>query len=675
MKKGKFVLLAGCLVLTFCADPASRSGEDPIPGHHEFHNHMVGKVSFQEVTITDQFWRPKIEINRVASIRHALQEASQSIGYFDIAAGKSKAEHKGNLASDSDVYKIIQGAAYAMYHIPDKALEAIIDSVIDRIVAAQQPDGYLFTYWIAHDLSQRWTDLERKHELYCAGHMFEAAAAYYQVTGKKKFLEAAMRFADHIDSIFGPGKRHDVPGHEEIELGLFSLYKATGEKRYLDLSIFFINERGNPERIADALIPPEHDPGANTPWRWRHPSYRQDHLPVTEQYYAVGHAVRAGYLYASMADIAMETGSFEYLPALDSIWNDIVRKKLYITGGIGTRQFHDEGFGSDYLLPNDQAYCETCSGIALTFWNRRMNLLHGEAKYADLLELTMYNSGISGVSLSGDRFFYTNPLESDGKTKRRPWFNPPCCPTNMVRFLPEIGSTIYGKSDEGIYINQFIGSEVILKLEDQEVTLAQETRYPWDGAVNLEVDPDAPVDFTLHLRIPGWTRGELLPGGLYHYLEERTLPEEVILKVNGRRLRKMSMERGYVRIRRKWKEGDRVEVLLPMNVKLVAGNPRIEDAQGKVVLMRGPLVYCLEEIDNESFFEHTGEASLLPAEFTASYREDLLNGVVAISGTASLPAGGKEMHITAIPYYAWNNRGEGQMRVWLPFERLNYSQE
>jgi len=660
-------------MLASCADPKSRSGEDPVAGQDELHRHddlyrhTVEKVSFLDVTITDHFWRPKIEINRVAGIRHALQQASQSIEYFDIAAGKSDAEHKGNLASDSDVYKIIQGAAYALYQTPDAELEAIIGSIIDRIVAAQQPDGYLFTYWTVHDLSQRWKDIERKHELYCAGHMFEAAAAYYEVTGKRKFLDAAMRFANHIDSIFGPEKRLGVPGHEEIELALYKLFEVTGEKRYLDLSIFFIDERGNPERIADALIPPEHDPNANTPRRWRHPSYRQDHLPVTEQYYAIGHAVRAGYLYSSMADIAMETKDAKYLPALDSIWNDIVRKKLYITGGIGTRQFHDEGFGSDYLLPNDQAYCETCSGIALTFWNRRMNLLHGDAKYADLVELTMYNSGISGVSLSGDRFFYTNPLESDGKHRRRAWFDPPCCPSNMVRFLPEIGSTIYGKRGNEIFVNQFIGSEASIALPDNKIKLTQETDYPWDGGISLKVDPETPVDFTLHIRIPGWAHGELLPGGLYHYAKDETLPEEeVILKVNGRRIRKIHLERGYAVIHRKWKMGDMVEVELPINVRMVAGNPRIEDAQGKVVLMRGPMVYCIEEIDNEGYFDDASEVHLLPAGLKAEYREDLLGGVVTISGDASLDAKGKKFDITAVPYYAWCNREQGQMKVWLP---------
>ncbi len=668
MKKEVFILIVLCSVLALCAGPDSGSGENRPNDPSEEHLNFVEKISYQDVTITDNFWRPKIEVNRVAGIRHSLQEAAESIEYFDIAAGKSDAVHKGNMASDSDVFKIIQGAAYALYHTPDPELEAIIDSVIDRIVAAQQPDGYLFTYWIVHDLSQRWTDIERKHELYCAGHMFEAAAAYYEVTGKRKFLDAAMRYADHIDSVFGPGKRLEVPGHEEIELALYKLYEVTGEKRYLDLSIFFIDERGNSDRIADALIPPEHDPNAGRPSRWRHPSYRQDHLPVTEQFYAVGHAVRAGYLYSSMADIAMETKNDKYLPALDSIWNDVVRKKLYITGGIGTRQFHDEGFGTEYLLPNAQAYCETCSSIALTFWNRRMNLLHADAKYADLVELTMYNSGISGVSLSGDRFFYTNPLESDGKPKRHAWDDPPCCPTNMVRFLPEIGSTIYGKRENDIFVNQFIGSETTINIQDNNIKLSQETSYPWDGKISLSIDPETPAEINLYIRIPGWTQGELLPDGLYHFIDNEAYNEdEVILKVNGKKIRRVLLDKGYAVIKRKWKEGDKVELELPMEVSMLGGDPRIEDTHGKVVLMRGPMVYCIEEIDNEAFFDESNEVQLLPTLLTAEFKDDLLGGVVRISGTASVGTNKEKIDITAIPYYAWNNRGQGQMQVWLPY--------
>ena len=658
--------MTSCLFFASCI--THRSGDEAKKDPDDFKSPVIKDVSFQNVVITDNFWGPKIELNRVAGIRHALRQASQSMENFDIAAGKSHKGYRANMAGDSDVYKIIQGAAYALHHTADKELEAVIDSLIDRIVEAQQPDGYLFTYWTVNDLSKRWAEERRSHETYCAGHLFEAATAWYEATGKKKLLDAAIRFADHIDSVFGPGKRLDVPGHEEIELALYKLFKVTGEKRYLDLAEFFVDERGDPKRMTvEKITPPDQDPNAGTPRRWRPPSYMQDHLPVTSQFYAVGHAVRAMYLYSSMADIVMENRDAKYIPALDSIWNDIVRKKLYITGGIGTRQFHDEGFGSDYLLPNDRAYCETCSGIGMTFWNRRMCLLHGDAKYADLNELTMYNAALAGVSLSGDRFFYTNPLESKGNSQRQPWDDPPCCPTNIVRFLPEIGSTIYGRTDNGIYINQFIGNKAKIPVEGQQISLEMETDYPWDGKISLKVDPEISTQFTLHIRIPGWAQGGLLPGGLYHYIKDQKLPEEMIIKINGERVRKIQLQKGYAVISRKWEQGDRVEIDFPMNIRLVTANPKIQDDLGKVVLMRGPLVYCLEEMDNKDYFTAADEVYLHPHTLNPEFRKELLNGVAIIHGKAALGQGNREMTITAVPYYAWCNREPGRMKVWLPF--------
>ena len=631
----------------------------------------IEEVSYQKVTLTDKFWEPKIDKNRLIGIRSALKECASSMDNFDIASGKKKGKHKGNIAGDSDVYKVIQGAAYALSNTPDPELEAILDSLIDRIVAAQQSDGYLFTYWIANDLSKKWTDVPRKHELYCAGHLMEAAVAYFQVTGKRKLLDAAILCADHIGSAFGPNKRVETSGHPEIELALIKLYKVTGEKKYLDLSTFFVDERGDPRRMtAEKVAPPDRDPNANTPQRWRPPSYMQDHLPVTQQYYAVGHAVRAAYLYTAMADISMETKETKYLPALDSIWNDIVGKKLYITGGVGTRQFHDEGFGSAYLIPNDRAYCETCSSIGLTFWNRRMTGLYGDAKYADLVELTMYNAAIAGVSISGDRFFYTNPLESQGKNKRNTWDDPPCCPSNIVRFLPEIGSTIYGKRDKEIYINQFIANKAKISVANQEINLNMETGYPWEGSVSLKIDPETPVDFAMYIRIPGWAQNQLLPGGLYHYVDgEPNSGKSVILKVNGSRILKINMVNGYAVIKRKWKKGDSVELALPMKPRLIAGNSRIADTHGKVVIMRGPLVYCIEETDNKKYFEEGNGAMLGPVAVTPEFKTDLLNGIWVINCKVTVPGKKQEMNITAIPYYAWCNREQGQMKVWLPFSQ------
>jgi DUF1680 family protein len=631
----------------------------------------IEEISYQHVNITDNFWRPRIDKNRLAGIRAALKEAASDIANFDIAAGKKKGKHNGGVGSDSNVFKIIQGAAYVISDTPDKELEVTIDSLIDRIVEAQQPDGYLFTYWIINDLSKKWTDIPRKHELYCAGHMFEAAVAYYQVTGKRKLLDAAIRLANHIDSVFGPDKKQEAPGHEEIELALYKLYKTTGDKRYLDLSVFFVDERGNPIRMtAEKVSPPDKDPNANTPNRWRPPAYFQDHLPVTQQYYAVGHAVRATYLYSAMSDLSMEMRTSKYLPALDSIWNDIVGKKLYITGGIGTRQFHDEGFGSAYLLPNDQAYCETCSGIGLIYWNRRMCNLFGDAKYADLAELTMYNAALAGVSLSGDRFFYTNPLESKGNYTRSPWENPPCCPTNIVRFLPEIGSVIYAKRDKDIYINQFIGNDAKISAGNQEIKMKMTTDYPWEGKINLEIDPHTSVDFALHIRIPGWAKGELLPYDLYHNVEwEKNIEKEVLLKINGKKIQNIRMEKGYAVITRKWEKGDKVELVLPMHVRVVAGNPRMEDKNGKIVIMRGPLVYCIEETDNKDYFKETNGIFLNPASLKSEQKFDLLNGVWIIRGNAMVSGKKEEIDITAIPYYAWCNRDPGQMKVWLPFSK------
>lgn len=664
-RRALIIILGGLMFASYTVPEGSR--KEAATGKDNSLEQIIEMVSFQNVTITDNFWRPKIEINRITGIRHSLQEASLFIDNFDIAAGKKKGEHKGNVASDSDVYKIIQGAAYALHHIADQELELKIDSIIERIVAAQQPDGYLFTYWTIRDLSQKWKEIGKKHEMYCAGHLFEAAAAYYQATGKRKLLDAAIRFADHIDSVFGPDKRLAVPGHQEIELALVKLYEVTGEKRYLNLAAFFVDERGDPKRmVVEKITPPDKDPNANTPNRWRPPSYMQDHLPVTSQFYAVGHAVRAGYLYSAMADLTLETKDPKFIPALDSIWNDIVGKKMYITGGVGTRQFHDEGFGAAYLLPNDQAYCETCSSIAMNFWNRRMNLLHADAKYADLVELTMYNSVISGISLSGEKTFYTNPLESKGKNERYLWHDPPCCPTNLVRFLPEIGSTIYGKTDKAIYINQFIGSEAKIAMADNEIILNQKTDYPWDGKISLKVDPKNPADIKLHIRIPGWAQGELLPGGLYHYLKDSSLKDEVILKVNGTRISNIHLGKGYAVIDRKWQKGDMVELELPMKIRLVAGNPRIEDTQNKAVIMRGPLVYCVEEIDNRNYFDDSQKPYLLPNGMEAQKRDDLLNGVVVINGKALVSGGDEHVNITAIPYYAWCNREQGQMKVWLP---------
>jgi DUF1680 family protein len=615
----------------------------------------ITPVSYLNVQINDDFWWPKIEKNRINGIRASFAACDYSLKNFDIAAGKVKGKHKGTAASDSDVYKLIQGAAYALHNQSDEALKSFIDSLINRIIAAQQPDGYLYTFWTINDLEQRWKDIERKHELYCAGHMFEAAVAYYEVTGKRSFLDAAIRLADHIDSVFGPDKRREVPGHQEIELALLKLYQATDQQKYLHLARFFLEERGNPERLAAMPPKPEPDPHANTPRRWRPPSYRQDHLPLKDQRHATGHAVRAAYTYAAMTDFMAITDSDIYLQALDSIWTDIVTKKLYITGAIGTAEKHDEGFGRPYLLPNEKAYCETCANIAFLFWNHRMNLLHGSAKYADLVELILFNAGISGVSFSGDHYFYRNPLQSGGKRQRSPWFEPGCCPSNIARFLPHIGNYIYGKDRHGIYINQFVSSEAEIVFNQNIIELATVTDFPWDGKVIIRLKPDEAARFDLYIRFPTWQANSPAPGGLYTYLDlEPDKNDQIKLKINSKEVAFKVSESGYITLNRTWTENDMIELQFNLPIRRIRSHPAIEANTGKVALQRGPVIFCLEEIDNgpELFDLSLSDDTTLFTKF----QKDLLGGIMTIEGAG----------FVAVPYFAWANRGPGKMLIWIP---------
>ena len=631
-------------------------------------DNMIQPVSYLNVHINDNFWAPKIKKNWKAGIRSDLKEGSYEIDNFDIASGKKKGKRKGGVACDSDLFKILQGVAYSLHNYGDPELEKYVDSIIDRIVAAQQPDGYMDTYFIINDPGQQWKDLKGKHELYVAGHMFEAAAAYYEATGKRKFLDAAIKLADLVGNISGPGKRLDVPGHEEVELGLIKLYKVTGEKKFLEQAKFFIGERGDPKRVASLMTPPEHDPFANTPQRWRSPSYSQDHLPLKDQRTAEGHAVRADYLYSAATDVSAITHSDLYVPALNAIWSDIVNKKMYVTGGVGTSLYHNEGFKDPFELPNNNAYQETCSSIGMIFWNRRMNWLEGDAKYADLAELIMYNAGISGVSLSGDRFFYTNPIVSNGKYQRESWFDPACCPSNMVRFLPEIGSTIYAKDKNGIYINQFIGNEAKFLLNNNEIGVKLVTGYPWDGGVKLKIDPSKDTSFMVKIRIPGWAEGQYLPGSdLYQFMTEKDSENKTFqLYINGKKAHHLQITRGYVTIERKWSKGDVVELKLPMQIHAVTANSKLVDTRGKIALMRGPIIYCLEETDNPLYFDKNSEPLINPGGFTSEYKKDLLDGVTIIKGKASIPGTSEKIVVTAVPYYSWANRTPGKMDVWLP---------
>ncbi|MHC4483276.1 MAG: glycoside hydrolase family 127 protein [Planctomycetota bacterium] len=611
----------------------------------------LAAVPFTDVVIADKFWAPRMETNRKVTIPYAFKKCEETgrIDNFARAAGLMEGKFEGKYFNDSDVYKVIEGAAYSLRSHPDPQLEQYVDGVIDKIAAAQWEDGYLYAFYSLPERQpeKRWTNTRTMHELYCAGHFFEAAVAYYQATGKRKILDVAIRLADYIDSVFGPDKKRDVPGHEEIEIGLAKLYRVTGNENYLKLAKFFLDERGQAHG------------------RELYGEYCQDHKPVTEQREAVGHAVRAGYLYCGMADVALLTGDTDYVRALDGIWQDVVSGKLYLTGGIGARG-KGEAFGDNYELPNETAYCETCAAIANALWNHRMFLLHGDAKYVDVLERVIYNGFLSGISLEGEKFFYRNPLASDGKKQRSPWFGCACCPTNIVRFIPSIGQYAYAGSGDILYVNLFIAGSGTFKLENNTVKLRQQTRYPWDGDIKITVEPEKSADFTVYIRIPGWARNQPVPSDLYRYMSKSD--EKVTLEVNGGSVA-LDMDKGFARIRRKWKKGDVVRLNLPMPVRRVLCNEKVKANDGKVALQCGPIVYCAEEADNAKNVSRV----LLSAdvELKAEYRKDLLGGLCVITGwirswhREQAHVYPDKQDFVAIPYYAWAHRGAGEMAVWL----------
>jgi DUF1680 family protein len=610
-------------------------------------------VPFTQVSIQDDFWSPRIETNRNVTIPYDFQKCEETgrIDNFDKAAGKMEGSHIGLHFNDSDVYKIIEGAAYALQVHLDPELEAYIDAIIEKIAAAQEADGYIYTARTIdpdhpHKMSgpERWSRVDTSHELYNLGHMYEGAVAYFQATGKRAFLDVAIKSADLITTVFGPEALREVPGHQEVELGLVKLYGVTGTEKYLDLAKFFLDERGQAH-------------GRELQKALGNVGYMQDHLPVIEQREAVGHSVRATYMYSAMADVAALTGDQDYINTLRHIWENVVQKKMSLTGGLGARHL-GEAFGDDYELPNQTAYNETCAAIGSIFWNHRMFLLGGQAKYYDVLERTLYNGFLSGISQEGNRFFYVNPLESDGKfafnsdntIDRQPWFGCSCCPTNIVRLMPSLPGYIYAGRDDRLYVNLYIGSQAQVQLNDVEVEIAQVTRYPWEGDVRLTVNPAQPALFTLLLRVPGWVNGQPVPSDLYRYLN--AAPGTVTVQINGETIT-VPQEQGYLNIRRNWQPGDVVELSLPMPIRRVVAHPQVADCQGKVALERGPLVYAAEWIDNG------GQALdiAIPDDMSlqAEHRPKLLNGITVITGDG----------FTAIPYYAWSHRGVGEMAVWL----------
>ncbi len=601
-------------------------------------------VPFTDVVIADEFWAPRMETNRKVTVPYDFKKCEETgrIDNFAKAGGLMEGKFEGIYFNDSDLYKVIEGAAYSLKIHPDPELEKYVDGVICKIASVQWEDGYLYTFYSLPERQpeKRWTDVRHKHELYCAGHFFEAAVAYYQATGKRKILEVAIRLADYIDSVFGPEKRHDVPGHEEIEIGLVKLYRVTGDEKYLALAKFFLDERGQSER------------------REIYGEYCQDHKPVVEQDSAVGHAVRAGYLYSGMADVAALIGDTGYVEALEWIWWDVVSKKLYITGGVGARR-GGESFGKGYELPNKTAYCETCAAIANAMWDHRMFLLGGDAKYIDVLERVIYNGFLSGISLSGDEFFYQNPLASDGKYQRSPWFGCACCPTNIVRFMPSLPGYAYAQQGNVLYVNLFIGGSATIKMPNNTVRLEQETRYPWDGEVKITVEPERSKKFTICVRVPGWVRNEPVPSDLYRFLDEN--PKKAKLKVNGEFV-ELNIDKGFASISRRWEKGDTIELNLPMPIRRVVSHPNVKDNAGRTAVQRGPVVYCFEGVDNPQ-----GVARLvLPADtkLHAEYHGDLLGGIMIIKGQGEIPL--ESVEVVAIPYYAWAHRGKSEMAVWLP---------
>jgi DUF1680 family protein len=633
-------------------------------------DYPIKPVIFTEVAVEDTFWLPRLETNRRVTIPFAFKKSEETgrIDNFAKAGGLMPGQFIGRRYNDSDVFKIMEGAAYSLSLHPDPELEAYLDDLIAKIAAAQEDDGYLFTTRTIDPENpapgsgdERWSNLGSSHELYNVGHMYEAAVAHYQATGKRDFLEVALKNADFIASVFGPDKRRGFPGHQEIEIGLAKLYRVTGDEKYLKLAKFFLDERGQEEY--KKMFPETSDFSVyNQDW------YLQAHQPVIEQEEAVGHAVRAAYMYSGMADVAALTGDESYIKAIDHIWENVVSKKIYVTGGIGSRH-EGEAFGDDYELPNATAYNETCAAIGNVFWNHRLFLLHGDAKYLDVLERTLYNGLLSGISLSGDRFFYPNPLESDGKHEfnqgaatRKPWFDCACCPVNVARFVPSIPGYIYAWQDHVLYVNLFVKSQATVRIGKNPVRVVQETRYPWEGKVQITVNPEEAAEFTVYVRIPGWAQNEPVPSDLYSFLQP---PEEnVVLKVNSEVLA-LDMEKGFARLHQKWEKGDVIELDLPMPLRRVLAHENVKENVGKIALQRGPLVYCLEGIDNEGQVFNKD----LPDDlsFEVEFHPDLLGGINVIT----IRRADEDVRLVAIPYYAWSHRGIGEMVVWIPRKKVD----
>ena len=615
--KQYLLLAASAFLLQGCQTSKEDIKEQPLK--------MIEQIDFSHVKINDNFWSPRLSKHVSATLPVCIDQIENQTGRirnFENAA-KGEGEHSGIFFDDSDVYKALEGMAYSLINNPDPELEKKADEWIDKFAAAQQPDGYINTFYTLTGLDKRWTNMD-KHEMYCAGHMIEAGVAYYQATGKRKLLDVCIRMTDHMMSQFGPGKRHWVPGHEEIELALVKLYQTTQEQKYLDFAYWLLEERGHGHGTMG-------DEG-----KWD-PVYYQDIVPVRRLTDISGHAVRCMYLYCGMADVAALKNDTGYIAAIDRLWDDVVHRNMYITGGIGSSR-DNEGFTEDYDLPNLDTYCETCASVGMVLWNQRMNQLTGDSKYIDVLERSLYNGALAGISLGGDRFFYVNPLESKGDHHRQEWYGCACCPSQLSRFLPSIGNYIYASSDDALWVNLYIGNTGQIRIGETDILLTQETDYPWDGSVKLTISTSQPLEKEIRLRIPNWCK-------------------TYDLSINGKRIN-VSEEKGYAVIK-DWKSQDVIALDMDMPVEIVAADPHVKENFGKRAIQRGPLVYCMEEIDNPEYFD---QIQLSPSTtFQTAFVSDILNGIKTIK------TNGRAQSATFIPYYAWDNRKAGKMRVWIPY--------
>lgn len=652
-------LLFTCIsfFLSGCSDEVASTADYPIK-----------PVPFTSVGLTDSYWSPRIRKNAEVTIPIAFGhcESTGRVRNFEIAGGLDTGRFVTSYPfDDSDVFKIIEGASFSLQTFPDPELEAYLDTLIWKIGLAQEDDGYLYTNRTIAEMHggeglHEWAHINRweldsvlSHELYNIGHLYEAATSHYLATGKRSLLDIAVKSADLVDRDFGHDRLKVYPGHQGIEMGLVKLYRVTGNMKYLDLARFFLDVRG-----------PDGD------------QYNQAHLKVTDQKEAAGHSVRATYMYSGMADIAAIQNDKSYLEAITSIWEDIVRRKIYITGGIGASG-GNEGFADPYHLPNMTAYCETCASIGNIFTNHRLFLLHGDSRYADILEKTLYNAMLSGVSLSGDRFFYPNPLESEGQHERSQWFGCACCPSNIARFIPAIPGYVYAVADDELYVNLFASNEARTTIARDTIGIMQTTDYPWDGNIEIKLSTDKPLKFAVKVRIPGWARNEAIPGGLYRFTDD--VPDTIKLFVNEIPFVPV-MDRGYAALTRRWKDGDIIRMELPMPVRKVVADERIKDDAGKVAIQRGPLIYCIEWFDNKGVDIQSLNLEK-EAVFSTEFVNDLPGGLMVIH--ANVSRSGKttgrnvvtpeEQQVTLIPYALWNNRGPGRMKVWIPVQSSSVS--